>query len=59
VNNHNLPNWFIKKYLIPESFHYQFLVSRYPSQIDPGYHIGFKGQQYIADEYLKLIKERM
>jgi hypothetical protein len=60
-DNHHLPNWFVDRYLTPESLNFKNLMHRYyalPGQ-DPGYHTTIQGQQFIAAEYLRIIKERM
>jgi hypothetical protein len=58
---HNMSAEFVEKYFIPQSLNFKLLMHRYYVMpgLDPGYHTTLEGQQYIAAEYLKLIKERM
>lgn len=60
-NNHQMPEWFVDRYFVPESLNFKHLMHRYyalPGH-DPGYHTTLEGQRVIAAEYLKIIKERM
>ena len=61
VNYHDMPNWFVEKYFVPLSLYFREIARKNPivNDEDPGYHINIEGQKFIADEYLKLIKEQM
>jgi hypothetical protein len=55
-----MPKWFVERYFLPESLRFRKLSSLYKlnKENDPGYHISYKGQQVIANNIYKLIKQQ-
>jgi hypothetical protein len=55
-----MPTWFIQRYFLPQSLRFSNISRLYelPQENDPGYHISYKGQQVIANNIYKLIKQK-
>jgi hypothetical protein len=60
TENKDLPQWVIDKHTVPSHLDLIRLMKLYKVEgaNDPGYHTTAEGQQFIADEYLKILKKR-
>ena len=56
----DMPSWFVERYFLPKSLRFQNLCRLYKLQEkdDSGYHISLKGQQILANNIYKLIKQQ-
>jgi hypothetical protein len=54
----NLPPRISAKHTVPPKLALAPLMRQYRPSVDPGYHTTLEGQQYIATEYLNILKNR-
>jgi hypothetical protein len=56
----SMPQWFVERYFLPKTIRFQNVCRLYnlEEKDDPGYHISYKGQQFIANNIYKLIKQK-